>query len=158
MKCAPTTGRPSRTLGWRIMAATCGSQVWRREDEADGPPVHAGGLHPVRHRYTKQRSFRRSRQRPVLLQRLRNKSAFPCLLARTTSQSCLPVQCGTPLHATDLVAFRKLGRSHYFPLFESSSSVSTVSEKPSIRHGGDIFSPRILSFFVASIFSKLRGP
>jgi hypothetical protein len=32
----------------------------------------------------------------------------------------LPVQCGTPLHATDLVVFRKLGRSHYFPLFENS--------------------------------------
>jgi hypothetical protein len=96
-----------------------------------------------------RRSFGRSQQKPVSLQHPRNKSAFPCLLARSTSQYCLPVQCGTPLHATDLVVFRKLGRSHYFPLFENSLGRSLKKQAPPAQNetssGGPIPSEQSLA-------------
>jgi hypothetical protein len=58
------------------------------------------------------RSFRRLRQRPLLLQRPRSKSALPCRLARSTSQSCFCAQYGKLLRAADPIACRRLVQSN----------------------------------------------
>ena len=47
-------------------------------------PFDGGAVVPIRSAQ-ERRSFRRSRQKPVSLQHPRNKSAFSCLLARSTS-------------------------------------------------------------------------